>query len=101
MWDEVWEKIKAETMVEMPLFTFPERTRKLDFSQFKVRGHYVYTQEDKWLNLKSLEPYFRTQVDEGSTKVRPTFVSIFRCIHNFQKGILHLTVVTIITIVIQ
>jgi hypothetical protein len=54
-------------MVSMPLFTYPDRNRNLDFSQFKVRGHYVYTQEDEWMGLKSLEPYFRTMMWLGRT----------------------------------
>ncbi len=58
----VWEAIKSEKMVSIPLFTFPDRTRNLDFSQFTVRGHYVYTEQDKWMGLKSLEPYFRTMM---------------------------------------
>ncbi len=58
----IWEAIKSENMVEMPLFTFPQRSRKLDFSQFTVRGHYVYTEQEKWMGLKSLEPYFRTMM---------------------------------------
>jgi hypothetical protein len=64
---KVWEAIKSEKMVSMPLFTFPDRNRNLDFSQFKVRGHYVYTQEDEWMGLKSLEPYFRTMMWLGRT----------------------------------
>lgn len=59
---EVWEAVRSGKMAEMPLFTFPERARKLDFSQFTVRGHYVYTEQDKWMGLKSLEPYFRTMM---------------------------------------
>lgn len=59
---KVWEAIQDEKMVEMPMFTYPERKRKLDFSQFIVRGHYVYTEQDKWMRLKSLEPYFRTMM---------------------------------------
>jgi len=59
---EIWEAIQSEQLVSMPMFTYPERSRKLDFSQFKVRGHYVYTEQDKWMGLKSLEPYFRTMM---------------------------------------
>ncbi len=65
--EELWEAIKGEKMVSMPLFTFPNRNRKLDFSQFKVRGHYAYTQQDEWMGLKSLEPYFRTMMWLGRT----------------------------------
>ncbi len=63
----VWEAIRSEKMVSMPLFTYPGRNRNLDFSQFTVRGHYVYTQQDQWMNLKSLEPYFRTMMWLGRT----------------------------------
>ncbi len=63
----VWDAIKSEKLTEMPLFTFPERSRKLDFSQFTVRGHYVYTEQDKWMGLKSLEPYFRAMMWLGRT----------------------------------
>lgn len=64
---EVWEAIRSEKMVSMPLFTFPHRSRNLDFSQFTVRGHYVYTEQEKWQRLKSLEPYFRTMMWLGRT----------------------------------
>jgi hypothetical protein len=63
----VWNAVKSEKMKEMPLFTFPTRSRKLDFSQFTVRGHYVYTDQEKMLGLKSLEPYFRTMMWLGRT----------------------------------
>ncbi len=46
----VWEAIQAEQMVQMPLFS--ERNRKLDFSQFTVRGHYT----DPYYELQS---YFK------------------------------------------
>jgi hypothetical protein len=59
---DVWKAIQDEKLVEMPMFTFPERKRKLDFSQFKVRGHYVYTEQEQWQGLKSLEPYFKTMM---------------------------------------
>ncbi len=59
---KVWEAIQNEKMIVMPMFTYPDRKRKLDFSQFKVRGHYVYTDQDKWRGLKSLEPYFKTMM---------------------------------------
>lgn len=51
--------IEAEGFVEMPLFS--AKPRKLDFSQFTVRGHYVddeFTQEYG----VSLEPYFRAMM---------------------------------------
>ena len=37
--DAIWNAIQAEQLVNMPLFS--ERNRKLDFSQFTVRGHYA------------------------------------------------------------
>ncbi len=58
----IWDAIGNEQMVNLPLFTFNERLRKLDFSQFTVRGHYVYTEEDKIWGFPSLEPYFRTMM---------------------------------------
>ncbi|MBN2635154.1 MAG: DUF3160 domain-containing protein [Prolixibacteraceae bacterium] len=64
---EVWDAIKAEQATDMPLFTFPTRNRHLDFSQFTVRGHYVYTEEQMWMGIKSLEPYFRTMMWIGRT----------------------------------
>ncbi|HOY52172.1 MAG TPA: DUF3160 domain-containing protein, partial [Prolixibacteraceae bacterium] len=63
----VWNAVRSEKLADIPLFTFPERSRKLDFSQFTVRGHYVYTEQDKWMGLKSLEPYFRAMMWLGRT----------------------------------
>ncbi len=37
--DEVWKAIQAENYQEMPLFS--NRPRQIDFSQFRVRGHYA------------------------------------------------------------
>ncbi|MFW5752098.1 MAG: DUF3160 domain-containing protein, partial [bacterium] len=54
---EVIDEIKSEKMTTMPLFT-DNRMRKIDFSQFKPRGHYtenIYTSE----GIKNLENYFR------------------------------------------
>ncbi len=65
--EQIWKAIEDEEMVSMPLFTSPERNRKLDFSQFKVRGHYVYTHQEEMMGLKSLEPYFRTMMWLGRT----------------------------------
>lgn len=64
---EIWDLINAEKMAYISLFTFPDRTRKIDFSQFTVRGHYVYTHEDELLGIKSLEPYFRAMMWVGRT----------------------------------
>jgi hypothetical protein len=58
----IWDAIRSEKLVSLPLFTYSDRLRKLDFSQFTVRGHYVYTEQEKWMGLKSLEPYFRTMM---------------------------------------
>ncbi len=57
---EIWQAIENETKVEMPLFS--ERTRKLDFSQFTVRGHYTDTYWDENGKKMSLEPYFKTMM---------------------------------------
>lgn len=59
--DRIWDAVKAEQYTEMPLFS--ERNRKLDFSQFTVRGHYTrefwdpVTQE-----RKTLGPYFKAMM---------------------------------------
>lgn len=57
----VMEAIAAEEQVDMALFTEEPRTRKLDFSQFTVRGHY-----DKVINFDgqrfTLENYFRAMM---------------------------------------
>ena len=55
------DAIGAEQMTEMPLFTRSDLNRKLDFSQFKPRGHYtdiIYTGNGQ----KTLENYFRTMM---------------------------------------
>lgn len=57
---EVWNGIRGEQMVGMQLFA--NHYRSIDFSQFKVRGHYVYTLKDQQRRNKSLEPYFRTMM---------------------------------------
>ncbi len=56
--EEIWQAISSERQVEMPLFS--ERNRKLDFSQFTVRGHYTDTYWDENGNRVTLEPYFKT-----------------------------------------
>lgn len=38
--EKLWNAIEGEQMTFMPLFS--ERNRKLDFSQFTVRGHYTH-----------------------------------------------------------
>ncbi|MFQ6678028.1 MAG: DUF3160 domain-containing protein [Fidelibacterota bacterium] len=49
---QYWSAVEAEEYVVMPLFT--ETSRKLDFSQFTVRGHYTDSQE--------LSRYFRSMM---------------------------------------
>jgi hypothetical protein len=56
--DAVWGAILSEQLVEMPLFTKPERLRRLDFSQFTVRGHYT-DQTALECGITSLRPYFK------------------------------------------
>ncbi len=65
--DRVWKAIEGKQMTSLPLFTFPERMRKFDGSQFTVRGHYVYTEEDRMMGFKSLEPYFKAMMWVGRT----------------------------------
>lgn len=60
--EKVWNGINGLSSAKVPLFTTDDRIRKIDFSQFKVRGHYVYTKMDSLHGLKSLEPYFRTMM---------------------------------------
>ncbi|KPK87693.1 MAG: hypothetical protein AMS27_01805 [Bacteroides sp. SM23_62_1] len=57
---ELLQAIDNEQMVAMPLFT-ESRNRKIDFSQFKPRGHYnkiFWTYEGQ----RTLEDYFRTMM---------------------------------------
>ncbi|MCE5251171.1 DUF3160 domain-containing protein [bacterium] len=53
--DTVWDAVQSEQMVEMPLFS--EHGRKLDFSQFTVRGHYAVSEPGYHLG-----PYFKTMM---------------------------------------
>ncbi len=55
----LWDAIQAENMVQMPLFS--EHQRKLDFSQFTVRGHYTGTYWDGFQE-KSMAPYFKAMM---------------------------------------
>ena len=60
-YDEVMQFIAGEQMNSMALFTFPPRTRNIDFSQFKPRGHYtdnIYTPS----GTITLENYFRAMM---------------------------------------
>ena len=54
--DALWEAIQAESVTSMPLFTRPDRLRKLDFSQFTVRGHYT---QQHWDGTRPLAAYFK------------------------------------------
>ena len=57
---EIMAGIESEQLLETTLFT-ETRDRKIDFSQFKPRGHYnkiIYTLEGE----KTLENYFRTMM---------------------------------------
>ncbi|MHB9028113.1 MAG: DUF3160 domain-containing protein [Candidatus Latescibacterota bacterium] len=58
--DAVWKAIQAEQMTAMPLFSV--RPRKLDFSQFTVRGHYAREGYVQYLG-----PYFKTMMWLGRT----------------------------------
>ena len=49
--EQMWNAIQSETMASLPLFS--ERPRKLDFSQFIVRGHYTE---------RYLQDYFKTMM---------------------------------------
>ena len=53
--DALWKAIQAEKMTSMPLFS--ARPRKLDFSQFTVRGHYAREGYVQYLG-----PYFKTMM---------------------------------------
>ncbi|UCH13432.1 MAG: DUF3160 domain-containing protein, partial [Bacteroidales bacterium] len=59
-YDEIMQAIEAEQLKFTTLFT-ESRDRKIDFSQFKPRGHYnktIYTPQGE----KSLENYFRAMM---------------------------------------
>lgn len=60
-YDEVMQSIEAEQMTGMSLFTTPPRTRNVDFSQFKPRGHYTYTIHTPSGEI-TLENYFRAMM---------------------------------------
>lgn len=61
-YNQIMDAIEGETLSPVRLFTDNIRTRNIDFSQFKVRGHYVYTEQDKLCNAVNLEPYFKTMM---------------------------------------
>jgi hypothetical protein len=58
--DAVWNAVQSEAMVSIPLFS--ESLRNLDFSQFKVRGHYAQKE-----NVELLGPYFKCMMWLGRT----------------------------------
>lgn len=58
----ILQAISDLAAANVPLFAIGVRKRGIDFSQFKVRGHYVYTQQDQAMFGKSLEPYFRAMM---------------------------------------
>lgn len=59
--DRVWDAVQSEKYIEMPLFS--DRDRKLDFSQFTVRGHYTREFRDPATqSQKTLGPYFKTMM---------------------------------------
>jgi hypothetical protein len=55
--DEIYNAIQEEKMVELPLFS--AKPRQLDFSQFTVRGHYI---------RENLQNYFKTMIWLGRTE---------------------------------
>ncbi len=60
-YDEVMQSVRDEKMTSMVLFTETSRTRNIDFSQFKPRGHYtktIYTPAGEI----TLENYFRAMM---------------------------------------
>jgi hypothetical protein len=60
-YDEIIQSVQDEQMKEIVLFTTAPRTRKVDFSQFKPRGHYnktIYTPAGQI----TLENYFRAMM---------------------------------------
>ena len=59
---QLLKAIASEKLAPVQLFTDNSRSRIIDFSQFKVRGHYVYTEEDEWMGNVNLEPYFKTMM---------------------------------------
>ncbi len=61
-YEQIMQAIHDETQTRVQLFTNAGRLRDIDFSQFKVRGHYVYTDEDRRQNATNLEPYFKTMM---------------------------------------
>jgi hypothetical protein len=71
-YEQVMSAIESEKLTGVVLFTKPDRLRNIDFSQFKVRGHYVFTQEDEWMRNTNLEPYFKTMMWLGRIDIPMT-----------------------------
>ena len=61
-YNQILSAIIKQELAPIQLFTNKDRSRTIDFSQFKVRGHYVYTEEDEWMGNENLEPYFKTMM---------------------------------------
>lgn len=61
-YNQIMKAIEGETLTGVKLFTNSTRLRSVDFSQFKVRGHYVYSEEDRRQQYVNLEPYFKTMM---------------------------------------
>lgn len=57
-YSQIMQAIAGEQLTGVQLFTDSTRMRSIDFSQFKIRGHYVYSEGDRW----NLEPYFKTMM---------------------------------------
>lgn len=57
--NDIWDAIQAEKKVSIPLFS--DRNRRVDFSQFTVRGHYT---QEFWTpqGRRTLGDYFRTMM---------------------------------------
>ena len=61
LFGRIIEAIENETLVDLPLFCDFPQSRNIDFSQFKVRGHYV-DDEEVLIGVPSLEKYFKTMM---------------------------------------
>lgn len=59
-YEKIMDAIDGEQLTPVQLFTGEGRMRKIDFSQFKPRGHYV--SEPYLPDTFKLEPYFRTMM---------------------------------------
>ena len=61
-YNQIMAAIEGEKLTGVQLFTNSTRKRSIDFSQFKVRGHYVFSEEDSRMGSVNLEPYFKTMM---------------------------------------